>query len=221
MIKKYMNLIIGGTLIFLFVIWTLLVKFVDVTNNGLGGTLIGLTSMNEYFNDLIGVNLTLYKVTDYLMYFTLFIAFMFACIAIYQLITRKSFKKIDFQLYILFAFYALVVILFIFFEKVIINYRPVMVEGKVEASYPSTHMLVCIFILLSAAFMSNYLLKDFKVIKNVVITFLFVLLVLNVVGRTLSGVHWISDIIGGCLLSIGLYLIFVHLNETIRLKLNK
>lgn len=216
-----MNLIIGGSLIFLFVIWTLLVKFVDVTNNGLGGTLIGLTSMNEYFNDLIGVNLTLYKVTDYLMYFTLFIAFMFVCIAIYQLITRKSFKKIDFQLYILFAFYALVVILFIFFEKVIINYRPVMVEGKVEASYPSTHMLVCIFILLSAAFMSNYLLKDFKVIKNVVITFLFVLLVLNVVGRTLSGVHWISDIIGGCLLSIGLYLIFVHLNEHLKTKLVK
>jgi undecaprenyl-diphosphatase len=112
--------------------------------------------------------------------------------------------------------YGLVVGIYVLFELVIINYRPVLVEGELEASYPSSHTLMSTFILLSTAYLINHLFKDsHKVIKNILIIICYILCALMVVFRLLAGVHWLSDIIGGLFISLCLYFAYVGFIEII------
>lgn len=221
MIKKYLNLIIGSSLILLFVIWTILVKTIDVRPIGPLGSEVGLASFNQYFFNLIGYNNTLYKITDVLTYIFIVIALIFVVLAIYSIIEKRSIKKLNYRYYILFSGYGIIVITYILFELLKLNYRPVLIDNQLEASYPSSHMLLSIFILLSAINMTNYLLKDKKIIRNIINISLILLLVFNIVGRIISGVHWMSDIIGGAFVSLGVYFIYIYFNKYFNEKLEK
>ena len=90
--------------------------------------------------------------------------------------------------------------IYLFFEKFIVNYRPVLMDGKLEASYPSSHTMISIFICMSAIIVNRYLIKNNNINKRINIFILFIM-VFIVVGRIISGVHWISDILGGLLIS--------------------
>lgn len=208
------NLLLGVILVSCFIIWTLIVKFVDVKPLGQEGTNIGLYSFNYAFFNYIGVNDLAAKISDILFYPTLLIPLSFAIIGLIQLIKRKSLLKVDKQLYVLLIGYGIIAIIYILFELLIINYRPILVEGELEASYPSSHTMVSIFFLLSGSFTCGYYLKDKKTIyKNIITIIAYLLLVTVVILRLISGLHWVSDIIGGLFLSIGLYFLFVYFSN--------
>ena len=108
--------------------------------------------------------------------------------------------------------YVVLALVYVFFEKVIINYRPIIMEGETEAeaSFPSSHtMLVCV-VMGSAIMLLGRYIKDEKIRRVLKIVFYLVIAV-TVLGRLFSGVHWLTDILGGVLISICLLSIFAIL----------
>ena len=148
-----------------------------------------------------------YKLSKYLGIITFFIIFYYAYLGLKQLIARKKLFKVDHRLLILGCFYILVGLIYILFEKVIINYRPVILKGELEASFPSSHTMLGLCVCLSSLFISKYYVKDKKYLKYFNIGTIAVMILL-VISRTLSGVHWFTDIIGGIIISIFLISIF-------------
>ena len=217
--KKKKNYIISGVLVFMALLFTLLVKFVDVQAVGPEGSYVGLATINKFVFDLIGTNDAWYEITKYLGLVPLMLVMVYAFIGLTQLVKEKNIKKVDKEILILGGFYFVVAVLYVFFEKCIINYRPVLMDGVLEASYPSSHTLMTICFCGSALILNNkYFSKTMTKYLNV---FLVLLTGVVVVGRLISGVHWFTDILGGCFISAALLMIFysvVENNKTYRLK---
>lgn len=146
-----------------------------------------------------------YKITKYSGYALFLPVAFFVLLGFVQLIKRKSFKKVDRELKLLALFYLAVAAIYLLFEKfLIINYRPIMLNGQLESSYPSSHTLFAITLCGSAMLLTKSFLKlKHATLVNVVLS---VLMLVTVVGRLLSGVHWATDIMGGIL--IGFTLVF-------------
>ncbi len=214
---KKKNIIISIVLVLVAIFYTILVKSIDLQAIGPNGSIVGFATINKFFSNLIGVNMSLYKLTEYLGYLALLLAFNYALIGILQLFKRKSLLKIDKEIIILGIFYVIVIGLYIFFEKVIINYRPVLIDGVLEASYPSSHTLLALCICGSSLIINKYLFKDKKSAKygNIIAIILMISILL---GRLISGVHWLSDIIGGVLISLALLTIFKTIIEYVNNK---
>ena len=136
-------------------------------------------------------------------------AIVYAFIGLIQLIKRRSIFKVDKEIILLGLYYIIVIALYVFFEKVIINYRPILMNGFLEASYPSSHTLMTICICGSSILINKKLFNN-KITK--VINYLSIIIItITVVGRLISGVHWFTDIIGGILISSGLLMTFYSL----------
>ncbi len=210
--KKSTKLYVQSGILFLvFLVFTLLVSKCDVQTvsvlNAITGdtsetTTIGFANINTAVADLLGVHLVWYKITDILGYLALLVVAFFGLLGILQLIQRKSLAKVDKDIIALGGFYAVVLVFYVLFEKVVINMRPVIVdlEEGLEASYPSSHTMLAVCVFTTAIFQFNSRIKNDMAAK-VIDIICSVLLVVTVVGRLLSGVHWFTDIIGGLLLS--------------------
>lgn len=196
------NIIISIGLTVLSICYTLLVKFIDVDTIGPNGSEVGFSKLNGWFSNLVGSNMTIYKITEVLGLLVIAIVLIYGCIGIYQLVKRKSLLKVDKEIIILGCFYVLMAITYVLFEKVVINYRPILIDGELEASYPSSHTILAICIALSSLKVSKEYFNKKYIKKINLIT--VVLMALVVVGRLISGVHWISDIIGGIIISLTL-----------------
>ena len=200
--KKKRNFFISTILILLAVVFTILVKVVDVKQVGVNGTSIGFATVNQFVFESIGVNMIWYHITDWLGLVPIFMAMAYALIGFIQLIKRKSIFKVDKEIIILGLFYIVVISLYIFFEKVIVNYRPILMNGFLEASYPSSHTLMTISLCGSSIILNKKLLNN--KITRVIDVLSLVIIVITIIGRLISGVHWFSDIIGGIFISIAL-----------------
>lgn len=200
--KNKKNILICVLLVLISIIYTLLVKYVDTSTIGPNGSVVGFSSLNSFVFNLTGNNMTLYKITEILGIIPILIALMYAVIGLIQVIDRKS-LKVDKELIALGILYIIVILIYVFFEKCIINYRPVIIDGVLEASYPSSHTLLSICICGSALLINKYLFKNKKIYKYINIVSI-ISMVLIVLGRLLSGVHWASDIIGSIIISITL-----------------
>ena len=190
----------------LFLLLILLIKTVDVAAVGPEGTEIGLSKLNVAVHNLFGENLGWYKVTNVLGYLAILIGLCFAAMGGLQLIYRRSILKVDKEILLLGALYVVTVIFYIFFEKVIVNYRPILLpDGEgVEASFPSSHtMLSCVILGSGLQLLKKYGKKN-KTLELVLTVVFAVMLALIVAGRLISGVHWFTDILGGILLSVAL-----------------
>ena len=200
--NKKRNFLISTILILLAVIFTILVKVVDVKQVGVNGTSIGFAKLNQFVFKTTGVNMIWYHITDWLGLMPIFMAMVYSLLGLVQLIKRKSLFKVDKEIIILGLFYVVVISIYIFFEKVIVNYRPILMNGFLEASYPSSHtlMTICLCgssIIVNRKFYNNKITKFLNVLSLVVV-------LITVIGRLLSGVHWFTDIIGGIFISIAL-----------------
>ena len=193
--NKKRNFLISTILIFLAVVFTIFVKVVDVKPIGVNESSIGVASVNQVIFKTIGVNMIWYHITDWLGLVPIFIAMIYAFIGFIQLIKRRSIFKVDKELIILGVFYIVVIILYVFFENFIVNYRPILMNGFLEASYPSSHTLMTICLCGSSIIVNRKLFNN-KIAKFVNVLSLVVVLI-TVIGRLLSGVHWFTDIIGG------------------------
>ena len=193
----------GLGLLLAFILWTVLVKFIDVRAIGPRGSSVGFAALNGFFHNLTGVNMTLYNVTDWLGLVPLFSAFAFALFGLTQWIKRKSIFRVDKNILALGGFYLVVIAVYVFFEKVVINYRPTLINGYLEVSYPSSTTLLTLCVMPTTVMQLRLRIKN-KTVKHFISILIIAFTVFIVVGRLLSGVHWLSDIIGGALLCAGL-----------------
>ena len=184
----------------------MLLKTVDVAAVGPEGTEIGLSKLNVAAHDLFGENLGWYKITNILGYLAILIALCFAALGGLQLIRRRSVLKVDKEILLLGCLYVVTVIFYVLFEKVIVNYRPILMpDGEgIEASFPSSHTVLSCVILGSGLFLLKKYTKKNKNVQLVLTVVFAVMLALIVAGRLISGVHWFTDIVGGVLLSAAL-----------------
>lgn len=189
------------------VIYTILVKYVDVAPIGPKASSVGFSTLNKFVFNFLGRSNIWYNITEVLGMISILIALFYALIGLYKLIKNKSILKIDKEIIILGIFYFVVLLVYLFFEKVIINYRPVLVKGVLEASYPSSHTMLSICICLSAIIINNKLYKNMRISK-IINTLSIIIMITTTVGRLLSGMHWVSDILGGIIISICLSYIF-------------
>ena len=189
------------------IIYTILVKFVDLSAIGPNNSVVGFATMNGFFNNLIGYNESWYKISKYLGIIPFLIVGFYGIIGLIQLIKRKSIKKVDMKILLLGWLYILLGLIYVYFEIIIINYRPVLDNGVLEASYPSSHTMLAIVITMSSLFISKYYIKNKNLNKSFNL-FSTTLMFTIVISRLLSGVHWISDIIRGIIISITLLILY-------------
>ena len=213
---KRKNLIITILLLVSSIIFIILLKTVDVKCNAVNNSCIGFATVNQFIFNKIGVNMTWYVITDLLGIIPIIISMIYAFIGIKQLIKRKSIKKVDKEIIILGMFYVVVISIYILFEKYIINYRPILMNGFLEASFPSSHTLMTICLCGSSIIVNNRLFKNnFSKIVNIASLFI---IIITIIGRLISGVHWFTDIVGGILISSFLLMLFysiLNLNKKI------
>ena len=124
-----------------------------------------------------------------------------------QLVKRRCLFKVDYDIIFLGIYYVIVIACYLIFEMFPINYRPILIEGIVEASYPSSTTLLVLCVMPTLSEQTNRRLEN-TVIKKIITIFVICFSVFMVLGRLISGVHWFTDIIGGILLSSGLFCIY-------------
>ena len=198
---------LGISLVVAFVVWTGLILFVDVQPLGQNGTNIGFATFNVWFHTLTGVHMSIYTVTDWLGLVPVFVCMIFGGLGLGQLIKRRSLVKVDYDILALGFYYIVVIFGYLIFEMIPINYRPILIEGVMEASYPSSTTLLVLSVMPTLIFQVNRRLQNDIRKKTIVIcTILFSLFM--VIGRLVAGVHWFTDIVGGVLLSAGVFYIY-------------
>lgn len=207
LIELKKNLTTGIFLSIAFALWTVLIMFVDVQTVGPNDSKVGFATFNTWFHQLTGVHMTLYIVTDWLGLVPIAVCLCFGCFGLYQLIKRRSLFKVDADILLLGGYYILVIFGYLFFEMVPVNYRPILINGFLEASYPSSTTLLVLSVMPTLILQINHRSHN-KTIKNVVIGFVLLFSAFMVIGRLISGVHWITDIIGSILLSFGLFKLY-------------
>ena len=187
------------------VILIALVRLVDAAPIGAQGTSIGLSHLNQFVFDLFGVNMLWYNITDWLGVAAVLTGFVFAVTGLVQLIKRRSLLKVDREILALGGLYIVVIALYLFFENVIINYRPIIMPDNTspEASFPSSHtMLVCVIMGSAVMLINRYIIN--KPLNRILRAVCYVIIGVTVVGRLIAGVHWFTDILGGILISVTL-----------------
>jgi len=212
--KKNKELWLGIGFIAVFILWTLLIMSIDVQSIGPNGSSVGFATLNGFFHQSTGVHMSLYVITDWLGLVPIAIAFGFAVLGLVQWIQRRKIVKVDGSILALGGFYVVVIAVYVFFEYVVINYRPTLIDGYLEASYPSsTTMLVTCIIPTSMMEFCKRIKQNS--LRRIVLIFCALFTAFMVVGRLLSGVHWLTDIIGGVWISIGLVLTYHYIVKRI------
>ena len=198
------SLLIGSIFLVMFTVWTVLILTVDVQPLGQNGTGIGFAAFNCWFHHFTGVNMAIYTITDWMGLVPVAICLSFAGIGLIQLIKRRSLFRVDTDIMILGVYFVIVFLAYAIFEMIPINYRPILIEGRMEASYPSSTTLLILSVMPALNEQIQRRLSGItakRIIKIMAIAFSAFM----VIGRLVSGVHWFTDIVGGELLSTGLF----------------
>ena len=204
------NLLAAAANLLLFLLWTAAVKCIDVKPLGPNGSTVGFAALNGFIHDLTGVHRSLYVLTDWLGLVPIAFMFGFAVLGLCQWIGRKSLFRVDRSLLVLGGYYVLVLAAYLFFESFVINYRPVLIDGFLEASYPSSTTLLVLCVMPTAVWQLRRRIRN-AALRKTLCAVLTAFTVLMVVGRLISGVHWFTDIVGGLLLGVS----FVKLYEAL------
>lgn len=201
------ELVTGIGFLAVFAVWTMLIQLVDVQAAGPDGTKIGFAAFNVWFHQLTGVHLTIYTITDWLGLVPIFICLCFGVLGFVQLIKRRSLLRVDPDILLLGGYYVVVIFCYLIFEMIPINYRPVLIEGRLEASYPSSTTLLVLSVMPTLMFQMDRRTRDPR-IRRTAAVFVIAFSAFMVIGRLLSGVHWGTDIIGSILLSAGMFSLY-------------
>ena len=196
------------------VLLIILVRFVDVRPIGLEGTSIGLSYLNQFVFDRFGVNMLWYEITDWLGVAAVLTAFLFAAAGAVQLIKRRSLLKVDRAILALGGLYIIVIGLYVLFEIMVVNCRPVIMPGSTgpEASFPSSHTrLVCVIMGSAMMLIDGYI--GVKTLQSLLRIICAVIIGVTVIGRSIAGVHWFTDILGGILISAALLALFAEVKN--------
>ena len=207
--KNKTKYLMAGIFGILAVVWIALVRCADVAAIGPTGTSVGLSRLNQAVHDLTGVNMLWYTITDWLGIVAILAVAAMALLGFIQLVKRKSLLKVDREILALGGLYVVIFVLYVFFEKVIVNYRPIIMPGCTapEASFPSSHtMLTCVVLGGIRMVLDKYV--KHKGLCTALKALCWLIILVTVVGRLISGVHWFTDIVGGLLISTALLALF-------------
>lgn len=195
------RMIFAGILTALFLLFLILVKTVDVAPIGPNGTEVGFSKMNEAARSSSGVRLGWYRLTEVFGILAILMAAGLGVIGLLQWITKKKLYKVDAEILTAGLLFLVTILLYVFFEKVVINYRPVIMPGETEpeASFPSSHTVLIIAVMGCVMIISKKY-APVPAARIGICSFCAAVILLTVIGRLVSGVHWITDIIGGILL---------------------
>ena len=203
--KNQKNLGIAICMLIAFVMWTVAIRFIDVQAIGPQESSVGFATINQFVHTLTGVHMSLYTITDWLGLVPIMFVMGFGTLGLIQWIKRKHLLKVDYSILVLGGFYIVVLAAYVLFEVLVINYRPVLINGILEASYPSSTTMLVMCVMPTAIMQFNTRIKN-DVLKRCVTYSITAFIVFMVIGRLVSGVHWFTDIIGGALFSTGLVL---------------
>ena len=201
------GIISGTALILAFILWTLLIQTVDVRPVGVNGTNVGFAAVNTWFHRLTGVHMGLYTVTDWLGLVPIAVCIGFGLLGLVQWVRRRSIAKVDRDILLLGGYYILVILGYLIFEMIPINYRPILIDGAMEASYPSSTTLLVLSVMPTLLFQVNRRAKG-QTVRRMTAAFVVLFSAFMVIGRLAAGVHWLTDIVGSVLLSAGLYSLY-------------
>lgn len=205
--RKQRGFMPGGVLLLAFVVWTVFIQTVDVKPVGVNGTNIGFATVNTWFHRLTGVHMGLYTVTDWLGLVPIAVCVGFGVLGLAQWIRRRSIAKVDRDILLLGGYYILVILGYLVFEMIPINYRPILIDGAMEASYPSSTTLLVLSVMPTLLFQVNRRAKR-QTVRRMTAAFVVLFSAFMVIGRLVAGVHWLTDIVGSVLLSAGLYSLY-------------
>lgn len=197
-------------LLIAFGVWTVMVCCVDVRAIGPGNSLVGFAGINKFIHNLTGTNFALYNITDWLGLVPIVVCLGFGILGLIQWLKRKSIRKVDGSVLLLGGFYILAFAIYLFFENVVINYRPILINGYLEASYPSSTTMLTLCVMPTAFQQFSARIKNIF-FKKIVLYSIVVFSLFMIVGRLICGVHWFTDIVGGALLSAGLVMMYYSL----------
>ena len=217
--SKRRKLFLTAFILFLIsVLYTLLVMKYDVQSIGPKGSSVGFAGINGLIHNALPYNEFWYKITKYLGIVPFLYCVFYGIQGILQIIKYKTLKKVDKRLIYLGIFYVVMLVLYVLCDKIVINYRPILEDGALESSFPSSHTLLACCVCTTSLLISKYYIKNEKILKifNILT---YILMIILVVGRLLSGVHWLTDIIGGIIISaflVYLYYSFIYSYKKIR-----
>lgn len=201
------KLYIGLSFVIAFIVWTIAVSFIDVQAIGPRESSVGFATINKVVHQTFGVNMTLYHITDWMGLIPIAFMLGFALLGLVQWIRRKKLSQVDKNLFVLGGFYIVVLLVYILFEFIVINRRPILIDSVLEASYPSSTTMLVMCIMPTTIIQFNNRINNNK-LKRCIICIICIFIVFMVVGRLVSGVHWFSDIVGGLLISTGLVMLY-------------
>ena len=190
-----------------FLLWTVLIRCIDVQAAGPNGTTVGFAAFNLWFHHLTGVHKTVYVITDWLGLAPIGICLCFGVIGVIQAVKRRSLLRVDPDIILLGLYYILVILAYLVFEMIPINYRPIRINGALEASYPSSTTLLVLCVMPTLKLQIDRRM-DKSLVRNVTGVFVIAFSAFMVIGRLIAGVHWATDIIGAAFLSAGLFLLY-------------
>ena len=201
------NFCTATCMLLVFLLWTVAIQFVDVQAIGPQESSVGFTTINQFVHNFTGVHMSLYTITDWLGLVPLMFVMGFGTLGLIQWIKRKHLLKVDYSILVLGGFYIVVMAVYVLFEMFVVNYRPVLINGYLETSYPSSTTMLVMCVMPTAIMQFNARIKN-DILKRCVSSTIIAFIVFMVIGRLISGVHWFTDIVGGALVSAGLVLMY-------------
>ncbi len=211
------DLLAGIVLVAAFALWTVAIRLIDVQNAGPLGSEVGFATINVWFHRLTGVHMLIYTITDWLGLVPIIICMCFGVLGLVQMIHRRSLLKVDSDILLLGAYYVVVILGYLLFEMIPINYRPILIGGNLEASYPSSTTLLVLSVMPTLKYQSERRIAK-PVTRKAIAVFVIVFSAFMVLGRLIAGVHWATDIVGSVFLSSGLFMIYRFMAEYTRPK---
>lgn len=190
-----------------FIVWTAAVRCVDVQAIGPLDSQVGFARLNRFFHRLTGVHFTLYEITDWLSLIPAAVCMGFGMLGLCQWIRRRSPLNVDRSLLVLGVCYAVVMAVYLLFEIRIVNRRPVLIDGVLEASYPSSTTMLVLCVMSTAMMQLSSRIRSQK-LRKITLSLMTAFTAFMVMARLLSGVHWLTDIIGGTPISAALVMMY-------------
>lgn len=172
--------------------------------------LIGLNGVFPYFE----YNYILDILSDVFMVIGLLMMLVMAGIGLYQLLKRKSLKKVDVDILLFGGSIIAMCIIWVLFETYPVSYRP----HDFASSYPSTHVMIVTVTFFIFAWMVNNRLHQTR-IHILTYTIAAISVIVTFILRMISGMHWFTDCLGG--VCIGLFLVSTCICLDIAIKAKK
>ncbi len=200
--KKFLT---AGIFAALFIVLTISLCIFDVEAIGPESSKIGLSHFNNAVFTFFGTNKTWDKITDVLIAIAIVGALSLFAYVAYLAVKRK---KADRNFIALFGLYTATGIFYLLFEKIIaINYRPILEDGKLAVSYPSTHtLLACVFMWSTAIMLGRFVEK--RAVRRSLQAACIILSFIIAYGRIFAGMHWMTDVHGAFFLAAALVFCF-------------